>query len=363
MSSNEDKNMSVLNEVMNEETNTPYGTVVEIEDVELCKQVMRYASKYAIDPSIYVISNDCRTRLGNGKFKIEWNGEVLYVYKDIVGMPVKYTGNGDKDTVLPYMLTICSIDAGKIEIIEEFCREAKSSDTAPGVYQWDHQRRLWYKVSEVCRKTFEDVHFDANEKEDFMKDIEHFMNTSTKEKYAQHNIQYKRTYMFNGKHGSGKTSMAAALAHRYNMNVYMIHIQSEMTDSTLLEATGKLPPKSIVLYENIHDYFTDAGEKQDEFFLTHSGLTQALNGISSQSCVINILTCTNSSNTSPELLSKSRINKIVNFALTTGDDMFALIKKYVPSADTRFMTKLKAKNMTQGEIINILMSESFVSLA
>ena len=69
-----------------------------------------------------------------------------------------------------------------------------------------------------------------------IEDLDDFHSRETRSFYVQHGIPHKRSYLFHGSPGSGKTSTIQALAGRYGRNVCYLAISPEMSDDKLKSA-------------------------------------------------------------------------------------------------------------------------------
>ena len=70
--------------------------------------------------------------------------------------------------------------------------------------------------------------------------------------YANRGIPYRRGYLFHGPPGTGKTSLAFALAGFFGLHIYAVSLlDSTLTEEELGTLFKDLPPRCIVLLEDI----------------------------------------------------------------------------------------------------------------
>ncbi|EXF80033.1 hypothetical protein CFIO01_00929 [Colletotrichum fioriniae PJ7] len=100
-------------------------------------------------------------------------------------------------------------------------------------------------------RPLETVHFDEKTKTELVNDIETYLNQKTRKFYTERGIPYRRGYLFYGPPGTGKTSLSLALASYFNLELYLLHIPSIRDDNDLENLFTALPPKCIVLLEDI----------------------------------------------------------------------------------------------------------------
>src|ERR1700744_542594 len=84
---------------------------------------------------------------------------------------------------------------------------------------------------------------------DLCHDIERFLDSESL--YVQRGIPYRRGYLFEGAPGTGKSSLAMALAGHYSMPIYVMNLSTITGDSGLMSAMKNVPSRSIVVIEDI----------------------------------------------------------------------------------------------------------------
>ncbi|KAK4955697.1 hypothetical protein LTR10_006636 [Elasticomyces elasticus] len=96
------------------------------------------------------------------------------------------------------------------------------------------------------------VVLDQSIKDPLLKDIQDYLNPSTRRFYIKNGIPYRKGYLMYGPPGTGKTTFAAALAGEYGLGVYMVSLShEELSDQYLETLFEALPTHCIVLIEDI----------------------------------------------------------------------------------------------------------------
>ncbi|OHW90559.1 mitochondrial chaperone bcs1 protein [Colletotrichum incanum] len=177
------------------------------------------------------------------------------------------------------------------------------------------------------------VHFDEKIKQELVLDIEMYLSQKTRKFYTERGIPYRRGYLFHGPPGTGKTSLSLALASYFNLELYLLHIPSIRDDNDLENLFTALPPKCIVLLEDIDaigiqrrkkfdpeesasdnsDSDSDNGSSRSfgRCRCTLSGLLNVLDGVASQEGRIVLMTSNVAHKLDRALVRPGRIDKMI----------------------------------------------------
>jgi len=144
----------------------------------------------------------------------------------------------------------------------------------------------------IINKTFDNIYLDEGIIDDLKKDLDMFDNS--KEKYDKYGIRYKRTYLFHGRPGTGKSSLSLGISNYTKRDVLSINMSKDMTDSNLITLISNRPNKSIILFEDIDCLLDDINRKEEskdkEVKISLSCILNILDGIYTPNDVIFIIT-------------------------------------------------------------------------
>jgi len=217
--------------------------------------------------------------------------------------------------------------------------EATEKDTFT-VFQWHIKYQYWQKNQTVRARPLESVVLPRSTKETLCKDIDSFVSEDNEEFYFQHGIPYKRSYLFHGLPGSGKTSLIQALAGHYARNLCFLQpTHPEMTDDSLRAAVNGAPQNSIIVFEDIDALFDkDRGKKIQQSPLTFSGLLNALDGVGNPQGQIFILTTNFRDQLDAALIRNGRVDLHVEFGPTVPEQMEDMFRAFYPGAEASLAT-------------------------
>merc|ERR1719336_1829101 len=111
------------------------------------------------------------------------------------------------------------------------------------------------------------------------RDMAEFLSPETATWYETFGIPYKRSYLFHGVPGSGKTSLITALAGKLMRNVCFLSAHHpEFSDDAMKKAMEQLPKNAFLIMEDIDSLFNQRKSMNNKSALTFTGLLNCLDG-------------------------------------------------------------------------------------
>lgn len=160
-------------------------------------------------------------------------------------------------------------------------------------------------------------------------DIERFLESEPL--YVQRGIPYRRGYLFEGAPGTGKSSLALALAGHFEMPIYVMNLASISSDSALMCAMKNVPSRSIVVIEDIDAtvaVLLRSGESKKEEGVTLSGVLNCLDGIVAKEGRVLIMTSNHPERLDPALIRRGRVDYCVKFHLATAEEAARMFLRF-----------------------------------
>lgn len=200
-------------------------------------------------------------------------------------------------------------------------------------FAWHVKYQYWRKESRILARPVSSVVLPSATKKRLIDDLEKFLLPSTQSFYNRNGIPYRRSYLFYGLPGTGKTSMVQALAGHFNRSVcYLMPTHPEMTDDSLRSAVTELPEDAIVVFEDIDSLFAkDRSNKMSKSSLTFSGLLNALDGIGNPSGQIFILTTNLREQLDQALIRNGRVDMHIEFTYAVEEQMQQMWSNFYPA--------------------------------
>jgi mitochondrial chaperone BCS1 len=110
----------------------------------------------------------------------------------------------------------------------------------------------WVEQTLKRARALDSVYLDNVEKDKLIQDMTEYLNGETRSWYQDRGIPYRRGYLFHGSPGTGKSSLALALAGHFKLSVYIVSLTANgMTDYNLQYLFQALQPGCLVLLEDV----------------------------------------------------------------------------------------------------------------
>ncbi len=180
----------------------------------------------------------------------------------------------------------------------------------------------WETVRTCDPRGFETIVLGDGIKERLAEDLAWFR--SSREWYRHRGLPWRRGYLFAGPPGTGKTSLALALAGRFEMPVYALNLGSIATDDILIEAIGAVPAGAILLIEDIDTARVSTTravedeqkrERAPAGLVTLGALLNVLDGAISRDGRVVVMTSNHVDRLDPALVRPGRVDLRIEFPL------------------------------------------------
>lgn len=290
-----------------------------------------------------------------GQFVVSHDGEDFTITHKEEGQPLSCSG----EVVIFSRMTV-SHAGNDIEKIKSFIHTAITTDRdtedeqSVRVYT-STCRGYFVNFGAVCAQSFDHIFLPEKVKQDVMGHIQLF--TDSKAKYQKYGRMYKTSFLFTGVPGSGKTSLAKAIALKYKRPLYILSLTKEMTDQSFIELMTEVKQDSILLIEDIDSFFVD--RQAQNINISFSVLLQYLDGtLGKGNGVINIVTVNHPERLDQAMIRPGRIDKIIKFDAPRKKEIQTAFMDMVdePSQETFqvFWDRIHDATLSMSGIIDIL---------
>lgn len=275
------------------------------------------------------------TCFGHGVVEFDtFENETLFALHQRIGDPVGTNCGVDIFESLILFTSNESVDVITNFVIQLLQSNQKSKAGTYRIFKWHMRHEYWQRHGTAKSRSLDSVILPSSTIDPLMLDLRQFLAPAAKKFYSQHGIPYRRSYLFYGVPGAGKTSLIQALAGEIKKNVCILQpSHPDMTDDGLQNAITNLPANSIVVLEDVDALFAkDRSSKVTKSQLTFSGLLNALDGVGSSNGQLFILTTNLRNELDSALIRPGRVDKHVSFDYATAEQMSLIWKSYYPDS-------------------------------
>ncbi len=206
----------------------------------------------------------------------------------------------------------------------------------------------WDKLSTIPKRSIDTIFI--NNLNNIMDDINKFMNS--KDEYINKGIKYKRNYLLHGPPGTGKTSFITSVASKYNLDVFMINLNTNINDIIFMKMVAKLPNRSLLVLEDVDFLF----EKNQNNSVNFSTILNTLDGFACKNRLITFMTTNHIDKLEPSLIRPGRIDCIYEFNYASNNQIKEMLESYFPNNNfyEEFKQNLENKKITTAALQKFL---------
>jgi ATPase family associated with various cellular activities (AAA)/BCS1 N terminal len=184
----------------------------------------------------------------------------------------------------------------------------------------------WERFDDLPPRPLDSVILQDGQLERLTGDVERFL--ASEADYVRRGIPWHRGWLLAGPPGTGKTSVARAVAGHFGMDIWYLPLSDVKKDGELLRHVGRVTPRSMLLIEDI-DVFRAATERDDGGDgVTLSGLLNALDGIATPHGLLTVLTTNEPDVLDPAVARPGRIDLREHLGLADDDQVVRLVSRW-----------------------------------
>lgn len=222
----------------------------------------------------------------------------------------------------------------------------------------------WMRARLGNNRRLASIVLKQGQKDAILDDMQRFF--ASRRRYDDLGIPWRRGYLLDGPPGTGKTSLVTALASELSLNVCALSLASpNVSDEKIGNLLATVPPRSIILIEDIDSFFHQRRKADPSIKLSYSGFINALDGVAAHEGSVIFLTTNH-----PELIDDAAIRSgRVDFRMTLthcdGDQLFHMFLKFFDDADAaaRFAALVETGRYSPAQVQERLLKAGSVQAA
>jgi mitochondrial chaperone BCS1 len=191
----------------------------------------------------------------------------------------------------------------------------------------------WERVAEKAPRPLASVILPDGAAQATLADMTEFL--ASRSWYTDRGLPYRRGYLLFGPPGSGKSSLAFALASELGMDLFVLNLAApKLDDMGLALLMRRVSPKGILLIEDVDAAFAERTKATDDAsHVTFSGLLNALDGVGSRDGQITMMSTNHIERLDPALIRPGRIDHRLFLGNARRSQAAELFQRFFPESD------------------------------
>lgn len=207
----------------------------------------------------------------------------------------------------------------------------------------------WMHMSDIPARPLSTVVLADGQVDRLTEDIARFLGEESD--YARLGIPWHRGYLFSGLPGTGKSSIAGALAAHFGLDVYFMSLDSVKDNTTLTSLLAGVSARSMLVLEDIDVAHSTRVRTDESPGVTMDGLLNALDGMLTPHGLITCMTTNHAEVLDPALVRPGRVDLSMEFGYLDADQLRRLLKAFMGRVPT--LPPLTAQ-ITPADVVDVL---------
>lgn len=184
----------------------------------------------------------------------------------------------------------------------------------------------WSRIDDLPTRDLDSVILAKGQLERLVADVGNFL--ATEQDYIRRCIPWHRGHLYEGPPGTGKTSVARAIATHFGMDIWYLPLGDVKSDCDLLNVVSRVTPRSMLLLEDVDVFGAATDRAEGEERVSLSGLLNALDGIATPHGLFTVLTTNAVKAIDPAVIRPGRIDLVEHFGLADDDQVARLVSRW-----------------------------------
>lgn len=193
-----------------------------------------------------------------------------------------------------------------VEMIAGLLKAKRGLPEPPALHMPASWGPEWRRRGDLPPRTLDSTILKRNQLERLVDDLGTFL--AREDEYNRLSLPWHRGYLFHGAPGTGKTTVARALANHFDLPTYYLPLGDIDKDADLTQYVAAIAPRSVLLLEDI-DNFHSATERSDEKGKASlAAMLNALDGVWTPHGLITVMTTNHRDKLDEALVRPGRIS-------------------------------------------------------
>ena len=291
--------------------------------------------------------NESNSNDGTREFQFSYDGIEMTFKTDIVCDKQAITINREEFSIYStYTITCKQEDFSKFEqfinssikYYNKYYAEHSLNKDKIKLYLSSDEGGYFTSLGTRNKRNIDTIYLPSKQKKTMIDDLTSFLDTKTIIKYKKLGITHKRTYLFEGIPGAGKSSFIMALASHFGFNLAIVSFTPKMTDNDLIRLLKCLEEKEenkvFIIFEDMDCIFKERkSNDENRNMVTFSGILNALDGITTRDNMICFITTNYKQNLDSALIRPGRVDYIMRFDYVNKEQVIDIFTTFTERPD------------------------------
>lgn len=244
----------------------------------------------------------------------------------LVNDPSEPSGDGKRWKAAEITFTAPSLAAQR-SLIDEISQVARRSSEAARkpVFRTLDRWGDWRRLDDLPSRDLDSVILPMGQLERLIDDVSKFLEAE--DDYLRRCVPWHRGHLYEGPPGTGKTSVARAIATHFNMDIWYLPLADVKKDCDLLAVINRITPRSMLLLEDA-DVFHAATQRDENAGVTLSGLLNALDGIATPHGLLTVMTTNSPDSLDRAVVRPGRVDLVEHFGNADAGQVARLLSRW-----------------------------------
>lgn len=245
----------------------------------------------------------------------------------------------------------CTTHAAREAVMDTLTEEARKLHKRRPQFRASQKWGNYRVVSDVPARPLETVILRSGQKERIVEELSTFF--SQEDEYVRLGVPWHIGILLYGAPGTGKTSIASAIAHSLGLDTYSISLSAVDDDNSLVELVSDVRPRSVLLLEDIDVAHAATDRTDEQTGVTMSGLLNALDGLATPHGVVTIMTTNHIDVLDPALIRPGRVDLLEEIGYVDTEQVASLCQQFLGYIPEGLPEITNADEIVAAEIVGV----------